>query len=93
MGFVQQSPQVRLPRLTSLFSVARRVLSNYGKVRIAMAEGCPETFPDREFLFYIWGFERKSTPAFVSKIERYGLNVPVTVLKSRKESALLIRES
>ena len=84
---------LRLPRLTSLFGVARRVLTNYGKVRVAMAEGCPEPLPDREFLSYIWNFERKSAPAFVNQIDRYGPSVPVTVLRSREEYTLLLRES
>ena len=84
---------LRLPRLTSLVGVAKRVIANYGKVREAMAEGCPEPIPDREFLSYIWNFERKSAPAFVRQIDRYGPSVPVTVLKSRKEATLLLRES
>ena len=65
-------------------------MKNYGKVRGAMAEGCPEPFPDREFLSYIWNFERKSAPEFVKQIDRFGPNVPVAVLKSRKEYDLPI---
>ena len=84
---------LRLPRLTALLGVSRRVLKNYGKVRVAMADGCPEPFPDIEFLSYIWNFERKSAPAFVAQIDRYGPNVPVTVLRSRKEYELLLPEN
>lgn len=84
---------LRLPRFTSLLGVARRVYKNYGKVRVAMADGCPEPFPDREFLSYIWNFERKSAPAFVSQIDRFGRTVPVVVCKSRKEATRLITES
>ena len=58
-----------------------------------MADGCPEPFPDIEFLSYIWNFERKSAPAFVAQIDRYGPNVPVAVLRSRKEYELLLSEN
>lgn len=84
---------LRLPRLTSLFGVAKRVLRNYGKVRVAMAEGCPEPLPDREFLSYIWNFEQKHAPAFVDQIDRHGPNVPVTVLRARNETKLLLGET
>lgn len=81
---------LRVPRHVAILGVARRVTKNYGRVRMAMAEGCPEPFPDREFLSYIWNFERKSAPEFVKQIDRFGPNVPVAVLKSRKEYDLLI---
>ncbi len=81
---------VRVPRLIAILGVAKRFVKNYGRVRVAMAEGCPEAFPDREFLSYIWNFERKSAPEFVKQIDRFGPNVPVAVLRSRKEYDLLI---
>ena len=81
---------LRVPRYIAIFGVAKRVATNYGKVRAAMPEGCPERFPDREFLSYIWNFERKSAPEFVKQIDRFGPNVPVVVLRSRKEYERLI---
>lgn len=81
---------VRVPRMVSLFGVARRVLSNYGKVRIAMAKGCPEPIPDQEFLSYIWNFERKSAPKFVEQFDRHGPRTPVVTLTSRKDFSRLV---
>ena len=80
---------LRVPRYVAILGVLKRVAKNYGRVRVAMAEGCLEPFPDREFLSYIWNFERKTAPKFVKQIDRFGPNVPVTVLKSRKEYDLL----
>lgn len=81
---------VRVPRMVALLGVLRRVLRNYGKVRVAMAEGCPEPFPDREFLSYIWNFERKSAPQFVKQIDRFGSSVPVVTLRSRGDFSRLL---
>ena len=80
---------LRVPRFVAILGVTKRVMKNYGSVRVAMAEGCPEPFPDREFLSYIWNFERKSGPEFEKQIDRFGPNVPVVVLRSRKEYDLL----
>lgn len=81
---------LRVPRYVALLGVAKRYVMNYGRVRVAMPEGCPEPFPDREFFSYIWNFERKSAPAFVKQIDRFGSDVPVAVLRSRKEYDLLL---
>jgi len=83
---------IRMPRRVCLWGVACRVWRNYGKVRVAMAEGCPEPLPDRAFLEYIWNFEKDSVPIFIRNFERYGsqVPVPVLVLKSRREVGKLL---
>ncbi|MBB4007943.1 P-loop NTPase family protein [Allorhizobium taibaishanense] len=81
---------LRMPRRVCLWGVACRVWRNYGKVRVAMAEGCPEPLPDRAFLEYIWNFEKDSVPIFIRNFERYGPQVPVLVLKSRREVGKLL---
>jgi len=45
-------------RFTCLFGVLKRILTNYGKVRPDMGEGCPERF-DWEFILWVWSFNRK----------------------------------
>lgn len=82
----------RLPRFAALLGLTKRVLSNYGHVRVAMAEGCPEPLPDREFLSYIWNFERRSAPVFEQQIDQHGPDVPVTVLRSLQEYQQLLPE-
>lgn len=81
---------VRVPRRVALSGVARRVLANYGRVRIDMAEGCPEQLPDLEFLTFIWTFETRVAPRIVSGIDRFGPNVPVVTLTSRSQFAALL---
>lgn len=76
---------VRVPRHLALFGLARRVLRHYGKVRPMMAAGCPEPIPDREFISYIWNFEKQHAPRFISQIDLYGPMVPVCVLDTRKQ--------
>lgn len=84
---------VRVPRRVALLGLARRVARFYGSVRPAMAPGCPERLPDREFLSYIWNFERKYAPIFIECIDRHGPDVPVAVLRSHREMARLLRMS
>jgi adenylate kinase family enzyme len=81
---------VRVPRRVALSGVARRVLANYGRGRIDMAEGCTEQLPDLEFLTFIWTFETRVAPRIVSSIDRFGPNVPVVTLTSRSEFATLL---
>ncbi|MUZ71989.1 AAA family ATPase [Agrobacterium vitis] len=81
---------VKMSRMACLRGIAGRVLRNYGKVRVAMAEGCKEPLPDREFLSYIWNFERKHAPIFVRNFDLHGPDVPVLVLKSRREVARFV---
>lgn len=81
---------VRVPRLVALLGLARRVASNYGRVRVAMASGCPEPIPDRAFLSYIWNFETRSAPAITRQIDTYGPAVPVVLLRSRRACERLL---
>ncbi|MCM2292858.1 AAA family ATPase [Allorhizobium sp. BGMRC 0089] len=81
---------VRMPRWLCLLGVYRRSMQNYGKTRISMAAGCVEKWPDREFLSYIWNFERKHAPIFIRNFDLYGPHVPVLVLKSRRDVARLL---
>ena len=81
---------LRPPRWRSLFGVYGRVLRSYGKVRPDMAPGCPEHLPDREFLRYIWNFEKDDVPEICDMFARHGPDIPVIQLKSRKEAARLL---
>lgn len=81
---------VRMPRWVCLLGVARRVSRYYGTVRPEMAPGCPEPLPNREFLSYIWNFEKETTPIFLRNFDRYGPNVPIFQLKSRAETQRLL---
>lgn len=84
---------VRVPRYIALKGLASRVLRNYGSVRPEMAQGCPEKFPDREFLSYIWNFEKKHAPLFVKNIEEYGSNIPVAILESHSKIDSMLKSA
>jgi adenylate kinase family enzyme len=82
---------VRVPRHTALLGLLKRVSSYCGSVRPAMAEGCPEPLPDREFLSYIWNFETRYAPLFIKQIDQCEPDVPVTVLRSHREMDALLQ--
>jgi hypothetical protein len=81
---------MRPSRWVSLVGVYRRVLRSYGRVRPEMAQGCPEQLPDREFLSYVWNFEKDQTPKILSVIAEHGPDVPILQLKSHAEVSQLL---
>lgn len=81
---------MRIPRVICLLGIARRVVRYYGTVRPDMAEGCPEPLPNREFLSYIWNFEKTYAPKFVRNFEQYGPQVPIFQVKSRVRASKLL---
>jgi adenylate kinase family enzyme len=81
---------MRPSRWVSLVGIYRRVLRSYGRVRPEMAQGCPEQLPDREFLSYVWNFEKDQTPKILSVIAEHGPDVPILQLKSHAEVSQLL---
>ncbi len=81
---------VRLPRSRCLLGVTRRGFRYSGKTRPEMAEGCLEQIPDREFLSYIWNFEKRTVPQILLQLQRHGPDVPVLQLKSHAEMRCLL---
>jgi adenylate kinase family enzyme len=82
---------VRVPRRIALFGLFKRVVRYYGSVRPAMAEGCPEPLPNRDFLSYIWNFEKRYAPLFIKQIDQHGPTVPVAVLRSHREMDAILQ--
>lgn len=80
---------LRPPRWTSLYGVLSRWLKFRGRSRPEMADGCPERMT-REFLTYIWNFEKTESPEIEEKLAAYGPDVPVCVLKSKAENRRLL---
>ncbi|WP_337180982.1 AAA family ATPase [Shinella sp.] len=80
---------LRPPRLTSLYGVISRWLRYRGRSRPEMADDCPEKI-DREFLAYIWNFEKTESPEIERNLAAFGPEVPVCVLKSRRENDRLL---
>jgi len=69
-------------RFVCLFGVLKRLVTNIGKVRPDMPEGCPERV-DWEFLVWIWNFnktKRERIYRFLNEAE----DVETIVLKNRR---------
>ena len=82
---------LRMPRLLCIARVLRRRIRYAGRSRPEMTPGCPEKI-DREFLSYIWNFERTETPEIEEALAAHGPNVPVITLRSPSQvRALLAR--
>jgi adenylate kinase family enzyme len=81
---------LRVPRWQCLLGLARRVATSFGRVRADMAPGCPERFPDREFLSYIWNFERNVSPMIERQMAAHGPDVPIFTLKTRRDVVRLL---
>ncbi len=80
---------LRPPRLVSLYGVISRWLRYRGRSRPEMADGCPERI-DADFLRYVWNFEKTESPEIEENLAAYGRDVPVCVLKSRRENDRLL---
>jgi len=69
-------------RTACLWGVVKRVVTNYGKVRPDMGEGCPERF-DLNFVKWIWGFNEKNRQKYYRMLNE-AEGVETVVLKNRR---------
>ena len=69
-------------RAACLWGVFRRVITNYGKVRPDMCEGCPERF-DWEFVQWIWNFNKTKREKYYRMLNE-AEGVETIVLKNRR---------
>jgi len=70
-------------RWECLLGVFQRILTNYGKVRPDMAEGCQERF-DREFIKYVWNFNKNNRVRNYTYLAQ-AKHAKHIVLKNRRE--------
>lgn len=70
-------------RFLCLWRVLKRVVTNYGKVRDDMGEGCRERF-DWEFLRYVYSFNDKEREKIYKKLST-NPSVRVIIIKKRKD--------
>lgn len=81
---------LRMPRRVALAGIARRVITSHGRTRPDMAPGCPEQLPDRDFLTWIWTFERRQAPRLLATLDRVAPALPVATLRSHRDAARLL---
>ena len=79
---------MRPPRWVSLRGVLWRWFAYWKKTRPDMADGCPEKI-DLDFLRYVWNFERSDAVEIEMQLAAHA-DLPVLVLKSHAETALLL---
>lgn len=67
------------PRWFSMLRIALRVLTNRGRRRPDLPEGCDESV-DRELVSFVWNFERVTGPAIERAIAEFAPDCPVVRL-------------
>lgn len=80
-------------RRACIWGVVKRVVTNYGRSRADMPEGCPERF-DLEFIRWIWDFRKQVRPRqyeLLAQAEREH-GVQGIILKNRKEAERFLQK-
>ena len=77
-------------RFTCLRGVAKRFITNIGKVRPDMGEGCPEKV-DLEFLKWIWNFNKNKRESYY-RILNEAAHAQTIVLKNRRAVNKYLKE-
>ncbi|MFJ6325496.1 MULTISPECIES: AAA family ATPase [unclassified Rhizobium] len=80
---------VRMPRLLCIWGAISRWVKWMGRTRPEMAPGCIEKV-DWQFLRFIWTFEEKFAPRVLAGLLRYGSDVPILQLSSRRQMRQLL---
>ena len=75
-------------RTLCLFRALKRIMRFRGNVRPDMSEGCPERF-DREFLRYVWNFNRDMRPRVETALE--GFSGELIRLKTPRETEIFLK--
>ena len=79
-----------LPRFTCLLQVFRRAIRHLGRSRPDIHPGCREQLPDREFLEWIWNYNRTRLPGILESLERIRNEKTVVILRSGAEVAKFV---
>ena len=68
-------------RVRCALGVLKRIITNHGRVRPDMGDGCPERF-DAEFMKYVWGFNKSQRGALYECLE--DCTAEVIILRNRR---------
>jgi len=79
-----------MPLLLCFYRIFKRAIICFGRVGYSSAQGCPEQLPSREFLSYVWSFNRKRKPAIEAILEKYKNQKQIFVIKNKTELKKLI---
>ncbi len=73
-----------VPLRVCLYRIFKRALFGFGNIRDTSAPECPERFPDREFLTYVWNFNRKHKPVIQQLLQQYEAHDGLKTIVSRE---------
>lgn len=79
-------------RFTCLLQVFKRAVRHLGRSRPDLNPGCREQLPDREFLEWIWNYNRTRLPGILDDLERVGNDKNVVILRSRGDVAQFLND-
>ena len=71
-----------VPLWVCLYRIFQRAWTEFGTIRDTSAPGCPERFPDREFLAYVWNFNCKHKPVVEQLLRQYKDTKKIYVVKN-----------
>ena len=71
-------------RWLCLYRVMKRVISNYGKTRKDMGEGCREKF-SWEFMKYVYNYNKTRRPKILEKLSKVKSIKDIVILRSDQE--------
>ncbi len=74
-----------LSRFTCLYRIVKRSFTHLGRSRPDLNPGCREQLPDREFLEWVWNYNRTHLPGILDDLERVRNDKDVVILRSRAE--------
>ena len=74
-------------RFTCLFQVFKRAIRHLGRSRADLNPGCREQLPDREFLEWIWNYNRTRLPDILHDLDRVRNDKNIVILRSRADMA------
>jgi adenylate kinase family enzyme len=80
-----------VPLYICLYRIFKRALLNFGKVVYSSAPGCPERMPDREFLQYVWHFNKKQKPDVEDLLSYYRDEKKIFIVKNKSDLNELIK--
>lgn len=77
------------PRWVCVFSVLKRILTSFGKVRPDLPDGCPERL-EWEFICWVWNFNKRNRKKLYSLLEQ-NPDKTIYIFRSRKQVKKFIR--
>jgi len=79
-----------IPLYICLYRIFKRAFLHFGKVRFASAPGCKERFPDREFLTYVWNFNKEPKAKVQALLKAHRNDKKIFVIKNQQELEAVI---